>query len=281
MFPNYIYKAQTTRSWDYLGLSASSTTNLLHQTNQGDGSIIGIIDSGIWPESQSFNDRGLGPIPSKWKGFCQPGDRFIPSKHCNRKLIGARYFSAGLAAELSQNYQATLNTTAEGDYASARDVNGHGTHTSSTAAGSFVSNVSFDGLASGTARGGAPKARVAAYKCGWNFGGDLISSGVDVLKAFDEAIHDGVDVLSLSIGLDLPLYPESDKRDIIYYGTYHAAEHGIIPVCSAGNSGPTYATVEDVAPWVITVAATTIDRSIVNPIILGNNQVFAVRFYSI
>ncbi|KAH6783168.1 Subtilase family protein [Perilla frutescens var. hirtella] len=272
VFPNYLYKQQTTRSWDYLGLSVSSTTNLLHDTNQGDGAIIGVLDSGVWPESESFNDKGLGPIPSKWKGYCESGDRLTPSKHCNKKLIGARYFVDGLAAELNQNYQTPYNASENDEYASARDKDGHGTHCASIAGGSFVSNVSAnDGLAGGTARGGAPKARIAMYKVLW--GG--IGSAADILKAFDEAIHDGVDVLSLSLGFDSPLYPEIDKRDIIYYGTFHAAEHGIVPVCSAGNSGPLYGTVEDVAPWVITVAASTIDRSFPNPIILGNNQVFA------
>ncbi|KAH6756266.1 hypothetical protein C2S53_003686 [Perilla frutescens var. hirtella] len=277
VFPNYLYTQQTTRSWDYLGLSASSTTNLVHDTNQGDGAIIGVIDTGVWPESESFNEKGLGPIPSKWKGFCQSGDSFTPSKHCNKKLIGARYFVDGLAAELNHNYQEQYyNATKNDDYSSARDKDGHGTHTASTAGGSFVSNVSVSGLARGTARGGAPKARVAMYKVLWNVdGGSSIGSAIDILKAFDEAIHDGVDVLSLSLGFDLPLYPEIDKRDIIYYGTFHAAEQGIVPVCSAGNSGPLYGTVEDVAPWVITVAASTIDRSFPNPIILGNNQVFA------
>ncbi|KAH6832834.1 hypothetical protein C2S53_006081 [Perilla frutescens var. hirtella] len=271
VFPNYLYKQQTTRSWDYLGLSASSTTNLLHDTNQGDGAIIGVLDSGVWPESESFNDKGLGPIPSKWKGYCQSGDSFTPSKHCNKKLIGARYFVDGFAAELNQNYQTPYNASENDEYASARDKDGHGTHYASTAGGSFVSNVSINGLARGTARGGAPKARIAMYKVLW--GG--IGSAADILKAFDEAIHDGIDVLSLSLGFDSPLYPETDKRDLIYYGTFHAAEHGIVPVCSAGNSGPLYGTVEDVAPWVITVAAATIDRSFPNPIILGNNHVFA------
>ncbi|KAH6813587.1 Subtilase family protein [Perilla frutescens var. frutescens] len=277
VFPNYLYTQQTTRSWDYLGLSASSTTNLVQDTNQGDGAIIGVIDTGVWPEAESFNEKGLGPIPSKWKGFCQSGDSFTPSKHCNKKLIGARYFVDGLAAELNHNYREQYyNATKNDDYSSARDKDGHGTHTASTAGGSFVSNVSVNGLARGTARGGAPKARVAMYKVLWNVdGGSSIGSAIDILKAFDEAIHDGVDVLSLSLGFDLPLYPEIDKRDIIYYGSFHAAEHGIVPVCSAGNSGPLYGTVEDVAPWVITVAASTIDRSFPNPIILGNNQVFA------
>ncbi|KAI3457939.1 hypothetical protein Pfo_014602 [Paulownia fortunei] len=268
VLPNRIYKVQTTRSWDYLGLSAYSTTNLLHDTNQGDGAIIGVFDTGVWPESESFDDKGLGPIPAKWKGFCQSGGGFNPAQHCNKKLIGARYFIDGFLAALGEPFNATENN----EFLSARDSAGHGTHCASTAAGSFVSNVSFNGLAHGTVRGGAPRARLAIYKVGWL--GGFVSSA-DILKAFDEAIHDGVDVLSISLGYDLPLFPETDKRDIIYYGSFHAVARGITVVCSAGNSGPDYQTAEDVAPWVISVAASTIDRSFPTPIMLGNNQNFA------
>ncbi|KAG8381589.1 hypothetical protein BUALT_Bualt06G0137200 [Buddleja alternifolia] len=268
VLPNQLYKLHTTRSWDYLGLSSSSTTNLLHDSNQGDGAIIGVIDTGVWPESESFSDKGIGPIPSKWKGFCQSGDFFDPKKHCNKKLIGARYFIDGFLA----SYQEPFNATENNEFISPRDTEGHGTHCASTAAGAFVSNISFNGFASGVARGGAPRARLAMYKVGWLGGG---SSSVDILKAFDEAIHDGVDVLSVSLGIDLPLYPEVDKRDVIYYGSFHAAANGITVVCSGGNSGPLYGTIEDVAPWIITVAASTMDRSFPTPIILGNNQVLA------
>ncbi|KAL0304482.1 UNVERIFIED_CONTAM: Subtilisin-like protease SBT3.5 [Sesamum radiatum] len=225
VLPNRLYKMHTTRSWDYLGLSPYSTTNLLHDTNQGDGAIIGVFDTGVWPESESFNDKGLGPIPAKWKGFCQSGDAFNPKHHCNNKIIGARYFINGFLAAFGE-----FNATEANEFISARDSAGHGTHCASTAG--------------------------------------------DILKAFEEAIHDGVDVLSISLGIDLPLYPEIDKRDVIYYGSFHAVAHGITVVCSAGNSGPEYQTAEDVAPWVISVAASTLDRSFPTPIILGNKQVF-------
>ncbi|KAL0299751.1 UNVERIFIED_CONTAM: Subtilisin-like protease SBT3.6 [Sesamum radiatum] len=266
VLPNRLYKMHTTRSWDYLGLSPYSTTNLLHDTNQGDGAIIGVFDTGVWPESESFNDKGLGPIPAKWKGFCQSGDAFNPKQHCNNKIIGARYFINGFLAAYGE-----FNATEANEFISTRDSAGHGTHCASIAGGSFVRNVSFQGLAGGVARGGAPRARLAIYKVGW-IGGAV--SSVDILKAFDEAIHDGVDVLSISLGIDLPLYPEIDKRDVIYYGSFHAVAHGITVACSGGNSGPEYQTVEDVAPWVISVAASTIDRSFPTPIVLGNKQVF-------
>ncbi|KAL3524467.1 hypothetical protein ACH5RR_017301 [Cinchona calisaya] len=267
VIPNGFYKVQTTRSWNYLGLSSNSPNNLLHETNMGDGSIIGVIDTGIWPENEAFNDKGLGPIPKKWKGFCESGVGFNATTNCNKKIIGARYFIKGYLAE----YGKPFNATEFNDYLSPRDTIRHGTHTASTAGGSLVDNVSYKGLATGTIKGGAPKARLAIYKVGWNGGSGAFA---DVLKAIDEAIHDGVDVLSLSLGLDIPLYAEMDKRDPIYFGSFHAVAKGIIVVCSAGNSGPIAGSVEDLAPWVLTIAASTIDRSFPTPIILGNNQSF-------
>ena len=158
---------------------------------------------------------------------------------------------------------------------SPRDANGHGTHTSSTASGSYVRNISYRGLAPGTVRGGAPRARLAIYKVCWNvFGGQCASA--DILKAFDEAIHDGVDVLSLSIGYSLPLFSDVDERDGIATGSFHAVARGITVVCGAANHGPSAQTVQNTAPWILTVAASTMDRAFPTPITLGNNKTFSV-----
>lgn len=268
VMPSRLHKLKTTRSWDYLGLSSShSSTNLLHETNMGDGIIIGLLDSGIWPESKVFSDKGLGPIPSRWKGGCSSGQSFNATKHCNRKLIGARYFLKGLEAEIGE----PLNTTEYLEYLSPRDALGHGTHTSSIAGGSPVVNASYYGLGFGTVRGGAPGARLAMYKACWNLGGGFCSDA-DILKAFDKAIHDGVDVLSVSLGSDDILFTEIIKPDSILIGSFHAVAQGISVVCAAGNGGPSAQTVENTAPWILTVAASSIDRSFPTPITLGNNR---------
>lgn len=157
----------------------------------------------------------------------------------------------------------------EEDYLSARGVNHHGTHTSSTVAGSFVLNASVHGLAVGQARGGAPRARIAMYKVLWGHGGH--GNDAAVLAAVDDAIHDGVDVLSLSLG------PGTSFEGDASFATLHAVINRISVVYSAGNTGSKPQSVENLAPWAITVAATNIDRSFPTYITLGNNQTLVAR----
>ncbi|MED6130797.1 hypothetical protein PIB30_003817 [Stylosanthes scabra] len=265
VFPNRIHKLHTTRSWDFIGMHHSSSNTASNESNLGEGTIIGVIDTGIWPESASFNDEAMGQIPSRWKGVCEEGEQFS-SKNCNKKIIGARWFLKGV----SHDAKKLIHGNESIEYLSARDAIGHGTHTASTAAGYFVGNADYKGLASGIARGGAPLAHLAIYKACWDIsvGG---CSGADILKAFDKAIHDGVDILTVSLGLNIPLFSYVDQRDTIAIGSFHATAKGITVICSAGNSGPSSLTVSNTAPWIITVAATTIDRAFPTAIVLGNN----------
>ncbi|KAL0844271.1 hypothetical protein Bca101_017517 [Brassica carinata] len=256
-------KLATTRVNDYLGLTPSTPTGLLHETNMGSETIIGILDTGIWPYSKSFNDNGLGPVPARWKGRCVSGEGFNASRSCNRKLIGARYYAKGLL----EKYNGTFNAVEKHEIMSPLDIDGHGTHCASTAVGSFVQDASFFGLGLGTARGSAPRARIASYKVCWH--NDECSSP-DILKAVDHAIRDGVDVLSLSLGGTIPLDFEVNTSDFAI-GAFHAVMKGIPVVCAGGNDGPHTQTVSNISPWLITVAATTMDREFFTPITLGNN----------
>nr|CAB3474525.1 unnamed protein product [Digitaria exilis] len=236
-----------------LGLNHQMPSELLHSSKYGEDIIIGVIDTGIWPESRSFNDEGYGPVPARWKGVCQVGQGWDRS-NCSRKIIGARFYSAGIDEAILKD-----------EYLSARDFDGHGTHTASTTAGSVVEAASFHGLAAGAARGGAPRARIAVYKSLWGPGGH--GSSATVLAAIDDAIHDGVDVLSLSLAA-----PGENS-----FGALHAVQKGITVVYAAGNDGPIPQTVENTAPWVITVAASKVDRSFPTAITLGNKQQIVVR----
>ncbi|KAK1357846.1 Subtilase family protein [Heracleum sosnowskyi] len=150
-----------------------------------------------------------------------------------RKLIGARRFDP-------RNH-------------TCRDADGNGSHTASIAEGASVPGVSYYGLAPGTVIGGSPTSRIAMYKA--CCGGGCYSSAMDV------AIHDDVDIMSLSLG-SIPIYTVNIWTDPIAVGAFHAVEHGIMVVCAAGNGGPLPSSVVNFAPWITTVGASTIDRQV-------------------
>ncbi|PKI36528.1 hypothetical protein CRG98_043081 [Punica granatum] len=220
------FHLHTTGSWDFLGLHETAKRNPSIESDI----IIGVLDSGVWPESESFSDKGFGSPPKKWKGTCQEGANFT----CNNKLIGARFYTD--------------------DSPSARDSFGHGTHTASTAAGNSVNGVSFFGLGNGTARGGVPSARIAVYKV-CNGKGDC--ENANILAGFDDAIADGVDIITVSLG---GKGAQSFDTDPVAIGGFHAMERGILKTQSAGNDGPFEGTVSSVAPWLFTVAASSTNR---------------------
>ncbi|KAM0942409.1 putative tripeptidyl-peptidase II [Dioscorea sansibarensis] len=264
VFVDPVYQLHTTRSWDFLQLQNSLGIGLTRRVNEadegsssigGEDTIIGLLDTGIWPESPSFSDKGMSPLKKRWKGTCVNADDFN-SSNCNMKLIGARAYDTDDSSPFP-----LISTN------SPRDDDGHGTHTASTAAGAAVSDASYYGVAAGTAKGGSPTSRIAMYKVCGDFG----CSGSSILAAFDDAIADGVDVLSISLGASRFFRPDFDT-DPIAIGSFHAVEKKVIVVCSAGNDGPSAESVVNAAPWILTVAATTIDRKFESDIALGGNN---------
>ncbi|KAL6340416.1 hypothetical protein AAG906_006077 [Vitis piasezkii] len=242
IFPNRLLQLHTTRSWDFMGFSETVKRN---PTVESD-TIIGVIDSGIWPELESFSDEGFSSIPKKWKGVCQGGKNFT----CNKKVIGARAYNS-----IDKNDD------------SARDTVGHGTHTASTAAGNIVEDVSFFGVASGNARGGVPSARIAVYKVCTAAGCTIL----DILSGFDDAISDGVDIITVSLGSAAGAFFLDE--DPIAIGSFHAMVKGILTLNSAGNNGPSPGSVLSVAPWMVSVAASTTDREIITKVVLGDGKI--------
>ncbi|XP_019186405.1 PREDICTED: subtilisin-like protease SBT4.15 [Ipomoea nil] len=246
VFQSIKRKLHTTHSWDFLGMPTTVKRNLQVESDI----IVGLIDSGIYVDLPSFNDKGIGRPPAKWKGRCQTGLNFT---RCNNKVIGAQAFNL-----LDNDNQSS----------SPADFEGHGTHTASTVAGSLHRGASLYGLLNGTARGGVPAARIAMYKACNEVG----CADVDILAAFDAAIADGVDILSVSLGG----YPASYNEDPVAIGSFHAMQKGILTSCSAGNEGDrgVGGTVTNVAPWIFTVAAASTDRHLVTEVELGDGRKF-------
>ncbi|CAL5190050.1 unnamed protein product [Lathyrus oleraceus] len=245
VFPDEKRQLLTTRSWDFIGF-----TQEVERQNYESDVIVGVIDSGVWPESKSFDDKGFSPPPAKWKGSCQAFD-FT----CNNKIIGAKFYPPLHHNALSSK-----------DIESPRDSSGHGTHTASTVAGNSISMASMLGLAQGTARGGVPSARIAVYKVCWSDGCNEAS----ILAAFDDAIKDGVDILSVSISESVSK-TNIHFKDVLSVGSFHAMKHGVLTVLSAGNTGPYPKSLQNYQPWAIIVGASTLDRKFVTKVKTGNN----------
>jgi subtilisin family serine protease len=240
----------TTVSPHYLGLDAEGGlwSQLGGGAKAGAGVVVGVVDTGIWPENPSFAGHTGIPVPADWHGVCQGGQQF-PDTTCNDKVIGARYYFGGFGKK----------NISKADFTSARDGEGHGSHTASTAAGDYNVPVTIDGNSIGRASGMAPGAKIAVYKVCWEAkpgatGGCFNS---DSVAAINDAVADGVDVLNYSIGGS----SESPVFDSVGIAFLLAARAGVFSANSAGNSGPGASTLDHPAPWVTTVAAATFRQS--------------------
>ena len=252
----------------FLGLSGP--TGFWNRTGAtGENVIIGIVDTGAWPEHPSFSDRtgtnGNGTVDGKlsyqqipgWNGKCTPGEAFNAS-HCNQKLIGARYYNSGFGGNAGIDSQFPF------DYNSPRDWDSHGTHTATTAGGNADVQTTGAAAVFGKVSGMAPRARIAAYKVCWG-GADGGCFGSDSVAAIDQAVADGVDVINFSIS-----GTSTNFRDPVEIAFLFAADAGVFVAASAGNSGPASSTVAHPSPWLTTVAAATHNRDGAGSTTLGN-----------
>jgi subtilisin family serine protease len=254
------------------------------QNAKGEDIIIGVIDSGIWPEHPSFSDRkkphGHGHSHDHddyaykrirgWHGICQTGEQFT-ADDCNRKLIGARYYNSGFGGN------AGIKALFPYEFNSPRDYDGHGTHTSSTAGGNEDVRATGDAAAFGKITGIAPRARIAMYKALWHDSSVPTSSGFnsDLVAAIDDAVADGVDVINYSVS-----GTRTNLADPVEIAFLFAADAGVFVAASAGNSGPAVATVAHPSPWVTTVAAGTHNRDGKGSVTLGNGTTFTGAAYT-
>jgi hypothetical protein len=252
VYEDRVEKVNTANTPEFLGLTSASGQHTMNI--KGEGVIIGIIDTGVWPENPSFSDDGSYSDPADlgWLGSCDTGTDEEFS--CNNKLIGARYFNSSFSSQYDVQYDL-------GEFDSPRDADGHGSHTASTAGGNENVTAVLSGISVGTVSGMAPRARIAAYKVCWNSdytnaaGGDEAGCfGGDTMAAIDAAVVDGVDVLNYSIG--------GSRTDLTTPATaamLNASAAGVFISVSAGNDGPDIETVGTPAPWVASVAASTYD----------------------
>ena len=245
----------TDSSPSFLGLNADGGiwSQLGGQGSAGEDVIIGVVDTGIWPEHPSFADTNYGPAPAGWNGECESGEAWT-QRNCSDKLIGARYFVKGFG-----------HGAVTGDYLSPRDADGHGTHTSSTAGGNAGVTATILNRNLGQISGMAPRARIAMYKACWP-GGCATS---DLTAAIDTAVADGVDVINFSIGDGDPDFLDADDVAFLF-----ARQANVFVAASAGNDGPGASTTDHGGPWLTTVAASTQDRMWAGTVRLGNGQTF-------
>jgi len=259
-----ILSADTITTPDYLGMSGTGGVwdeQFGGPDNAGEGMVVGIIDSGIWPENPSFDEMPGATVPGDWNGECVAGDDPDTDNRvsCNNKVIGARYYDADA-------------TVLDLEFDSPRDYDGHGSHTAGTAAGNVDTVMEVNGAEIGEGSGMAPRAHIATYKALWADGdGGANGSSVDIVAAIDDAVADGVDVINYSI---------SGSReyvvDPIELAFLNATAAGVFVATSAGNSGDDVgaSSVAHNAPWTTTVAASTHDRNVNKELTLGDDSTF-------
>ena len=271
---------RTNNSATFLGLQDPDGGLRADRGLRGENVVVGVIDSGVAPGHPSLRDtedRTPRACRSNWAetsflgmwlctpyrrnpptalvydppigftGICQAGDGFEPS-HCNNKVVGARYYIDGFLSRHELD---------PGDFRSPKDVDGHGTHIATIIAGNVV-DAELLGTRVARVGGIAPRARVAIYKACWLKPGDARGTCAtsDLVRAIDDAVADGVDLINYSVG---SLETDLDAPDDL--ALLDAFDAGVLTVVAAGNDGPDLDTIgsPSSAPWVLTTAASTQD----------------------
>ncbi len=235
---------------------------------RGEGVVVGVIDSGInaahpaFAEVDSTGYRHQNPRAQRY-GLCNTS----AASRCNNKLIGIHDFTTEGARDGS-------------------DVNGHGTHVAGTAVGNVRSNTLSGQTASLslTLSGVAPRANLISYKACSDDGASGTCPNSATVAALDQAVADGVDVVNYSIGGSAfdPWPGLSGGSTASIRAMANAARAGIAIAVSAGNDGPSPATISSPAnsPWVLAAAAATSNRRIANVLtdLSGSVAAPAARF---
>jgi subtilisin family serine protease len=273
-----ILQLQTNTSPDWIGVS--QTGGAWRKGYTGENVVVGVIDSGIWPEHPSFTHTRtpiLGDY-GPWLYLDDTLDDFYPSGcdfgntaanpsdadyNCSRKLVTARCYNAAFSTADDPSNPCGGNGafTNPDEFQSARGRDGHGSHVAATAAGNYGVKARIDGERLGRVSGIAPRARVAAYKVCWDGPDDSVRTDdgcgyADSSAAIDQAVYDGVDVINYSVGGSSTYF--ASPADIAYL---FAADAGVFVATSNGNSGSAPQTTGTPAgvPWITAVGATQDD----------------------
>ena len=256
--------------------------------NAGKGTVVGVLDTGYTPGNPFFAGEQVKPLAgapqvgepylsptnqitmlkadgSNFAGVCEAGVQFAGTE-CNSKVIGARYYDEAFKAGVPPGLRSPKETF------SPLDINNHGSHTASTAAGNTDVSQAVGGRDFGKGSGVAPGAKLAIYKICWE-GASPATTGCfasSAVEAIEDAIRDGVDVLSYSIS-----GTNNSAADPVSIAFLNAAAAGIFVAASAGNSGPTAGTVNHAAPWITSVAASTHSSSLRGTVELSSGEKFA------
>lgn len=235
----------------------------------GEDVILGIIDTGIQPDHPSLRDiptrskGNKGPKipydapPADWSGTgCEFGNMaFNPLDApftCNNKLLKAEAYPEG--------FMNSGTAFAAGEFLSARDSDGHGTHTATTSGGNSETPAQIDGDDVGPVYGIAPRARIAVYKVCWD-APDPNDSGCftsDSMAAINQAVEDGVDVINFSIGGSGTSFLGADDIAFLF-----AADANVWVATSGGNTGPNPQTIGTPSgvPWITATGALEDDEN--------------------
>lgn len=215
--------------------------------NAGKDVKIAIIDTGIDTSHPAFQDDTL-EFPEGYPKFRREADERVVT----RKVIVARSYD---------------DLYGEPGSTSANDIRGHGTAVAMAAAGAEV-NVGFAKIS-----GAAPKAYLGAYRVFTASGG---ASTTVVIRAINDAIDDGMNIINLSLGSDV----RSNAADELYaMAMRRAMESGVMVVAAAGNSGPGRGTVGSPAhlPEALAVGASAHMREVEYPVSLRDLRFAGVR----
>nr|POF27184.1 subtilisin-like protease sbt4.4 [Quercus suber] len=252
VFPSRTLQLQTTRSWNFVGLTETAKRNPTVESDV----IVGVIDSGIWPESESFRDEGFGPSPKKWKGMNEVLSVF-PSRTLQLQTTRSWNF-VGLTETAKRNptveSDVIVGVIDSGIWPESESFRDEGFGPSPKKWKVNLLELELTPRVKVLPQGMMKK---ALHEEGFHLQGLQHTKPVIHLGVKNRTY--GVDFITISVsGEPIPF-----KSDAIAISSFHAMEKGVLTLQSAGNNGPIASTVSSVAPWLFSLAASSTDREII------------------